>query len=176
MKANEPVLKVRLYEALEPGSPTYTLSDIELLVPARRVRVADVEMVGCRNKREAAAGLPLKRFKVDEDSLLKIHAEMPTASEDWEAEGIMQYRIQYGEEQWLVKWCGYGEDRNTWEPWVHLLTEAVQTEARKVKDAALPLVAKELTVPLLREAPEARGQPTDGLKQVLVDRLLRAPQ
>ena len=59
---------------------------------------------------------------------------------------------------------------------MHLLTEAVQTEARKVKDAALPLVAKELTVPLLREALEARGQPTDGLKQVLVDRLLRAPQ
>ena len=57
---------------------------------------------------------------------------------------------------------------------MHLLTEVVQTEARKVKDAALPSLAKKLTVALLREALEARGEPTDGLKQVLVDRLLQA--
>ena len=31
VKANEPVLKVRLYEALEASSTSYTLSDIELL-------------------------------------------------------------------------------------------------------------------------------------------------
>ena len=53
VKANEPVLKVRLYEALEPGSTTYTLSDIELLVPARHMRVGNVEMIGVRNMREA---------------------------------------------------------------------------------------------------------------------------
>ena len=41
---------------------------------------------------------------------------------------------------------------------MHLLTEAVQTEARRVKDA----LAKKLTVALLKEALEARGDPRDG--------------
>ena len=35
VKKSEPALKVQLYEALAPGSTTYVLSDIELLVPAR---------------------------------------------------------------------------------------------------------------------------------------------
>ena len=99
---------------------------------------------------------------------------MPTASDNWEAERVAQYRIQYGVEQWLVKWSGYGEDRNTWEPWANLLTEVVQAEARKVKEAALPSVAKKLTVPLLKAALEARGKPMDGLKAVLVARLMEA--
>ena len=41
---NEPVLGVQIYEALEPGSTTYKLSDLTLLVPARRVRVAKIEL------------------------------------------------------------------------------------------------------------------------------------
>ena len=45
VRANEPVLEVRLYEALDPGSTTYTLSDITMLVPTRRVRVAKVELI-----------------------------------------------------------------------------------------------------------------------------------
>ena len=52
----------------------------------------------------------------------------------------------------MVKWKDHGEDRNTWEPWGNLLTADVQEDARKVKDAALPTVAKKLTVPLLRHA------------------------
>ena len=52
----------------------------------------------------------------------------------------------------------------------HTLT----AEACKVKDAALPTVAKKLTVPLLRAALEVRGKPMDGLKAALVTRLLEA--
>ena len=48
---------------------------------------------------------------------------MPTTSDDWDAESVAQYRIQYGVEQWLVKWRGYSEDHNTWEPWGNLLTK-----------------------------------------------------
>tara|TARA_B110000196_G_C20650253_1_gene432640 strand:- start:149 stop:445 length:297 start_codon:yes stop_codon:yes gene_type:complete len=90
--------------------------------------------------------------KVDEDSLLQIRAEMPSSSDDWEAESVAQYRIQYGVEQWLIKWRGYGEDRNTWEPWENLLTVEVQLDACKVKENALPSVAKKLTVALLKQA------------------------
>ena len=35
-------VRVQLYEPLDPGSTTYTLSPIEVLIPARRVRVTDV--------------------------------------------------------------------------------------------------------------------------------------
>ena len=60
VKANEPVLRVRLYEGLEPGSTTYTLSNVTLLVPARRVRVATVELQELRNARAGQARiLPL---------------------------------------------------------------------------------------------------------------------
>ena len=89
----------------------------------------------------------------------------------------------YGAEQWLVKWKGYGEDRNTWEPWDNLLTEEVRAEAKKVKDASLPTTEaglKKLVVARLVEALEARGLPTEGnagrraLKDVLVARLWEA--
>ena len=62
---------------------------------------------------------------------------MPSATDEWEVENVVQYRSYYRKEQWLVKWKGYGDDRNTWEPWEHLLTEAAQAEARQVKEAAL---------------------------------------
>ena len=55
VKANEPVLRVRLYEGLEPGSTIYTLSNVTLLVPARRVRVATVELQELRNARAGQA-------------------------------------------------------------------------------------------------------------------------
>ena len=66
-----------------------------------------------------------KRFKIEDDSMLAIHAEMPTSNDDWEVEAVLQYRMKYGVEQWLVKWKGYGEDHNTWEPWANLLTPEV---------------------------------------------------
>ncbi|KAJ1628920.1 hypothetical protein T492DRAFT_1014802, partial [Pavlovales sp. CCMP2436] len=48
VRAGDSALRVRLWEALEPGSSTFTLSDIEVLVAARRVRVPDVELVEAR--------------------------------------------------------------------------------------------------------------------------------
>lgn len=57
------------------------------------------------------------RYKLDEASLRAILVEMPTTSHEWEVERVLQYRCVYGEEQWLIKWKGFTEDRNTWEPW-----------------------------------------------------------
>ena len=175
VKANEPVLKVQLYEGLEPGSSTYVLSDVVMLVPARRVRVIDVELQDLRSSARAAA--TRARFKIDDDSLQKIRAEMPTTSDDWEVEAVVQYRVQYGVQQWYVKWKGYGDDRNTWEPWENLLTPELQAEAKAAKEAALPhdeAGLNKVTVPFLKEALEARGLATAGRKAELVQRLLAA--
>ena len=87
----------------------------------------------------------------------------------------LRARVLHGVEQWLVKWRNCGEDRNTWEPWAHLLTEALQDAARKVKVAALPTVAPKMTVPLLRQELEERGvarEEQPRLKAELVARLL----
>ena len=123
VKASEEVLKVRLYEALAPGSTTYTPSDLILLVKARSVRVIDVQLEELRVSGRVSQSR--KRFKIEDDSMLAIHAEMPTSNDDWEVEAVLQYRMKYGVEQWLVKWKGYGEDHNTWEPWANLLTPEV---------------------------------------------------
>ena len=58
-------------------------------------------------------------------------------NDQWVVDHVVQYRSYYRKEQWLVKWKGYGEDRNTWEPWEHLLTEAAQAEAQQIKNHAL---------------------------------------
>ena len=74
---------------------------------------------------------------------------------------------RHGVEQWLIKWKGYGEDRNTWEPWDNLLTKEVQQEANRTKDVALPSMAHKLTVPMLRETLQAKGLESVGLKDAL---------
>jgi len=84
---------------------------------------------------------------------------MPTASDDWVVEAVLQYRVQYGVEQWYVKWKDYDDNRNTWEPWANLLTPELQAEARAVKEAALPhdeVGLRKMTVPFLKEALEVR--------------------
>lgn len=54
VRAGDRALRVRLWEALEPGSSTFTLSNIEVLVAARRVRVLDVELVEARQSARGA--------------------------------------------------------------------------------------------------------------------------
>ena len=174
IRTTEPVLKLQLYEPLMHGSTTYVLSDATLLVPARSVRVGNVELLGCRSPAEVRAAQLAKRFKIEEDSLLAIRAAMPTTSDAWEVEAVAQYRYQNCSEQWLIKWKDHGEDRNTWEPWENLLTEEAQAEAEKVKDTALPAMASKLTLPLLRTALEKRGLDASGLKAALVSRLQAA--
>lgn len=49
IRVNDPGLKVRLFEALEPGSSTYIPSELELVIPARRDRVIDVQMEETRS-------------------------------------------------------------------------------------------------------------------------------
>ena len=132
------LLRVRLFEALEPGSSTYTLSDVEILVVAKRVRVLDVVLDELRQGARSAQRR--RRFVIAPESLQQIRAEMPTSDDEWEVEAVLQYRTYYRQEQWLIKWKGYGEDRNTWEPLDHL-GDDVQADAQRVKDHFLAAAA-----------------------------------
>mmetsp|Transcript_37775 Transcript_37775/g.93787 ORF Transcript_37775/g.93787 Transcript_37775/m.93787 type:complete len:337 (-) Transcript_37775:42-1052(-) len=135
VRAGDSALRVRLWEALEPGSSTFTLSDIEVLVAARRVRVPDVELVEARQGSRRAEH-STRRFVISPDSLQQIRAEMPTSDDEWEVEKVLQYRTYYRQEQWLIKWKDYGEDRNTWEPLAHL-SDDVQVDAQRVKELCI---------------------------------------
>ncbi|KAJ1626321.1 hypothetical protein T492DRAFT_1033331 [Pavlovales sp. CCMP2436] len=53
-----------------------------------------------------------------------------------EVEKVLQYRTYYRQEQWLIKWKDYGEDRNTWEPLAHL-SDDVQVDAQRVKELCI---------------------------------------
>lgn len=172
-KAGEPSLQITLYEALQPGSTTFSLSTMSTLVAARTVRVIDVELVETRSSSRVTTEAN-RRYSIEAGSLRRIHAEMPTTNDDWEVEKVVQYRCQYGVEQWLVKWKNYTEDRNTWEPWENLLTTQVQEEARCVRTAALPRNHEglmRLVLITLKSALEERGMDTSGSKVQLAARL-----
>ena len=148
------------------------------------MRVIDIELEEVRASGRAAAqananvSASSKRFTIEAASLQRIRAEMPTANDDWEVERLLQYRCLYGVEQWLVKWQGYGEDRNTWEPATNLLSSQVQAEAVRVREAALQPRTQagllKFVVVTLKAALEARSLDTTGQKAELAARLLAA--
>ena len=43
-RAGQPALLVQLWEPLQQGSSTFTLSNVKVLIPARRIRVTDVDL------------------------------------------------------------------------------------------------------------------------------------
>jgi len=96
VRVGESVLSVMLYEPLAPGSTTYSLSDVTVLVPARRVRIAGVELKVLRSNRSP-------RFAIEAESLRAIRAEMRTSDDSFTVEAVVQYRSYYRKEQWLVK-------------------------------------------------------------------------
>lgn len=174
-QSNDPVLKVQLYEALEPASSVFFLSELTLLVSARRIRVVNVELEETRASARVAGARV--RLKIEEDSLRKIRAAMPATNDKWVVEKVVQYRCQYGVEQWLVKWKDYGEDRNTWEPWDNFLNDEIRSEARAARTAALPHTEAALlkhAVVTLKAALLERGLDCSGQKVALVSRLLTA--
>ncbi|KAJ1636248.1 hypothetical protein T492DRAFT_862016 [Pavlovales sp. CCMP2436] len=79
--------------AREPGSSTFTLSDIEVLVAARRVRVPDVELVEARQGSRRAEH-STRRFVISPDSLQQIRSEMPTSDDEWEVEKVDAQRVK----------------------------------------------------------------------------------
>jgi hypothetical protein len=90
---------------------------------------------------------------------------------------VVQYRCQYGVEQWLVKWRDCGEDRNTWEPWENFLNDEVRREAQAARTTALPHTEAALSkhvVVTLKAALEERGLDSSGQKADLVSHLLAA--
>jgi len=182
ISASDRMLEVMLYEALQPGSTTYTTSDLKLGVAAKAVRVINVQLDEVRSSSRntgmdnTLVSASRQRFKIADESLLEIRAGMPTSSDDLEVEAVSQYRVKYGVEQWLLKWKGYGEDRNTWEPLGNLRTPVLVAEARRVREASLPTTQEGLmnvTVVALKAVLEARGRDSSGGQKVdLVRRLL----
>lgn len=189
VRAEDECLEVRLYEALQPGSTTYTLSELVVVVAARAIRVVGVDfqevrsstrLAGQASAAAAVAGSARGgRMQLSDESLLAIRAEMPTSSDDWEVEAVLEYRVRYGTEQWLLKWKGYGPDRNTWEPWEHLITEQVEGEARQVRDGMVSRADEaglmKLTLVTLKAVLASKGFDSGGrVKAELVQRLLAA--
>jgi hypothetical protein len=85
VKQGEPALSIRLWEALEPGSTSYVEGSTIVLVPARRVRVVDVQLESVRaTPRLAAMPNALQRMTVSKESLQEIRAEMPSGDDSWE--------------------------------------------------------------------------------------------
>ena len=105
-----------------PSCPSAPDTDIPLLPPTRLKLLSE----GIRNE----DGSEL-------NGLLEIRSEMSTLDDSWDVEAVIQFRSYYQQEQWLVKWKGYGEDKNTWEPWENLMDSWVQEQAREVKLKAL---------------------------------------
>lgn len=179
VKLNEPALQIKLYEGLQPGSSTYKLSELTIWIPGRRVRVIDIELREVRSSGRLvqASQTSGARYVIEESSLNKIRAEMPTSTDEWEVERVLQYRCQYNIEQWLVKWKSFEEDRNTWEPWENLLSFDVQEEASKIRDREVHHLLTQhgphkVTVVSLKAALEQRGMISSGNKSQLVERLL----
>lgn len=75
-------------------------ADVTFWMPATYVRAIDVELQEFRESRLSNAR---KRFKIEEDSLNRIRASIPTSDDEWVVERILQYGCLYGIEQWLVK-------------------------------------------------------------------------
>ena len=49
----------------------------------------------------------------------EIHPD--SQEEEYEVEEILGVRTRHGKLQWLVKWVGYGNEHNTWEPKENLM-------------------------------------------------------
>ena len=164
-KQGEVSLLVQLYEPIDVGSSTYTLSSETIFIPGRRIRVIDVGLdavvrpawaitaAATRPRRHTTADIPVAplapfRFRLEGEGrthpggaktngLLEIRAEMPTMDDSWDVAEVVQYRTYYRKEQWLVKWKGYGEDHNSWEPKENFLQDWVLKQADEVKARAL---------------------------------------
>jgi hypothetical protein len=99
VKEGDRAVKVQLWEPIELGSKLYVESPLEILVPARRVRVVDISMEDAASRRStslrSASATATSRFKLAEDSLDEIRAEMPAVDDEWEWESIMEWRQSY---------------------------------------------------------------------------------
>ena len=60
---------------------------------------------------------------------------------EWEVEAILDHKKSHGQDMYLVKWKGYGDEENTWEPERNLgnaprLLKAFQRRLRQLRTSA----------------------------------------
>lgn len=113
------------------------------------------------------------RFKIEDTSLQAIRDELPNGIHEWLVDKLLQYRCVYGVEQWLVRWKGYDEDRNSWEPVENFTTDAVLREAASVRYAAVrdATSVSTFTLHTLQAVLADKGLDTSGRKQDVVQRV-----
>lgn len=116
------------FKIVEKHHRTYT---VENIVTKTRYRV-DVERIS--------------RFKIDDDSLELVERLLARDLQEYIVEGIVDHRKhpEYGW-QFLVKWKGYGETQNTWEPISHLKNNVLFKQY--VKSKRIKLTSKSPSPP-----------------------------
>ena len=66
---------------------------------------------------------------------------MEDPNAEYDVESVLEARMRKGKLQYLVKWLGYGDEENSWEPAENLLTarEKVRDFYKKNPGAPRPL-------------------------------------
>ena len=64
-----------------------------------------------------------------QDAARVAEAGVPEEASAVGIEALLGYRVSRGNEQWRVRWKGYGQDADTWEVWQVLDTEALRRHA-----------------------------------------------
>ena len=58
---------------------------------------------------------------------------MIEGAEEWEVEEVLAKRKRYGKMQYLVKWLGYPNSENTWEPEENLSNASIKIQEFEMK-------------------------------------------
>ena len=115
---------------------------------------------------------PPERFRLSKESAERIREIVPSTDDSWIVEALREYRMHSGQRQWLVKWQGYAENRNTWQYWEDL-GESTQADALLMHHAALPKTkddVKDMNVHELRASLELLNHDSNGPKPFLSQR------
>ncbi|EXJ89546.1 hypothetical protein A1O3_02613 [Capronia epimyces CBS 606.96] len=106
--------------------------------------------------------LASKEEKEDEE-LEDDEAEIDPEEDEYVVEGIRSHRIRNGKVEYHIKWLGYEEDDNTWEPEDNLLPHAAKLLAQYQSDIGGPPTAKNVkkvkSKQSLRRQSSAAGSP-----------------
>ena len=90
-----------------------------------------------KKAKAAPAAAPLSKKKAAGPSLTPIEAALNLQEGEYNMEKVVADRLVGGKKEYLVKWAGWADKHNSWEPVEHLANAVDEIkEYHKVKDAA----------------------------------------